>query len=126
MKKYDISILTNKVFTVISSILGYYYLLLWGMIINTVVGNYIITQKNETSLIILGGMIGISIGSVFLIICFHLVSPRRVWDIVRSTISYIYFSGCYTHTLIVYAFCNIDDVGWGTKGISSNVDNSYR
>ncbi len=25
-----------------------------------------------------------------------------------------------THTLLIYAFCNIDDVTWGTKGIQSD------
>lgn len=54
------------------------------------------------------------------------MEPKRVWDIIRSTVSYIFFSGTYTHTLIIFAFCNIDDVGWGTKGLHSSATQKYR
>lgn len=29
---------------------------------------------------------------------------------------YIYFSPAYMHTLLIYAFSNINDLSWGTKG----------
>jgi len=29
---------------------------------------------------------------------------------------YIYFSPTYIHLLIIYAFCRVDDLSWGTKG----------
>jgi len=38
---------------------------------------------------------------------------------VMSLPSYIYYTGTYMHTLIIYAFSNIDDLTWGTKGLSS-------
>ncbi len=44
--------------------------------------------------------------------------PARVWDIIRSTFSYIYYSSTYMHTLVIFAFSNIDDVTWGTKGLA--------
>lgn len=106
-------------FSIISGILGYYYLFIWVLVIYNVFKNYIFKDKFTDSLITLASMMGVSIGSIFFIVLFHLVEPRRVWDIAKSAISYIYFSGCYTHTLIIFAFCNIDDVGWGTKGIVS-------
>ena len=34
-------------------------------------------------------------------------------------ISYLYYQGAYMHTLVIYSFCNIDDVSWGTKGIAA-------
>lgn len=108
------------VFDSISSVLGYYYWLIWVVVIYNIVYNYIIKQKFTSSLYVLASMMGISFGAIFFIILFHLVEPRRVWDIARGAASYIFFSGCYTHTLIVFAFCNIDDVGWGTKGIASD------
>lgn len=39
---------------------------------------------------------------------------------LRSTPSYIYFTATYTITILVYSFCNIDDLTWGTKGCISN------
>mmetsp|Transcript_52 Transcript_52/g.7 ORF Transcript_52/g.7 Transcript_52/m.7 type:complete len:93 (+) Transcript_52:54-332(+) len=30
--------------------------------------------------------------------------------------AYLYFTATYTHTLVIYSFCNIDDFSWGTKG----------
>jgi chitin synthase len=30
---------------------------------------------------------------------------------------YIYYSPAYVHTLLIYAFCNVDDLSWGTKGL---------
>lgn len=32
----------------------------------------------------------------------------------------MYYSATYTHTLVIYAFCNIDDFSWGTKGSSDS------
>jgi chitin synthase len=37
----------------------------------------------------------------------------------RTLSSYLYYQAVYSHTLVIYAFCNIDDVTWGTKGIKS-------
>lgn len=46
------------------------------------------------------------------------------WKIIikmsLSSISYIYYSATYTHTLVFYAFANIDDFSWGTKGASES------
>lgn len=32
---------------------------------------------------------------------------------------YIYFLPTYVHTLIIYSFCNIDDLSWGTKNLDA-------
>lgn len=34
--------------------------------------------------------------------------------------TFLYYTGAYTHTLLIYSFCNIDDVSWGTKGSTDN------
>ncbi|KAI8150386.1 chitin synthase 1 [Fennellomyces sp. T-0311] len=38
------------------------------------------------------------------------------WHMFTSFIQYIFISPSYTNILNVYAFCNIHDVSWGTKG----------
>lgn len=40
-------------------------------------------------------------------------------EIFFSLYSYFYFSATYSHTLVIYSFCNIDDFSWGTKGSNS-------
>lgn len=39
---------------------------------------------------------------------------------------YLYYSPQYFHTLLIFAFCNINDLSWGTKGkdSKSDIDNS--
>ena len=54
-----------------------------------------------------------------IIIVAHFMLPDRVWDIIVSLPAYLYYSGIYMHTLVIFAFCNIDDVTWGTKGLAS-------
>jgi hypothetical protein len=50
----------------------------------------------------------------------HLIThPQQVFEMLdpRTLISYLYYQAVYSHTLVIYAFCNVDDVTWGTKGI---------
>lgn len=35
---------------------------------------------------------------------------------------YIYYSPAYVHTLLIYAFCNLDDLSWGTKGLEKDTE----
>lgn len=60
-----------------------------------------------------------------IVICIHVCVPARVWDIFRSTVSYIYYSATYFQTLVTFSFCNIDDVTWGTKGLSGGAKNNF-
>lgn len=36
--------------------------------------------------------------------------------LLKNWLSYISYSGAYTQTMVIHAFCNVDDVSWGTKG----------
>ena len=62
-------------------------------------------------------MIACNLGLIVLIVVLHFVEPYRVWDIMRCTGSYLYYQTAYMHTLLIFAFCNVDDVTWGTKGL---------
>lgn len=35
---------------------------------------------------------------------------------------YIFYSPTYIHLLVIYAFCRIDDLSWGTKGLAEEGD----
>ena len=37
---------------------------------------------------------------------------RMLFDVL----SYLAYTGAYSHVMLIYAFCNVDNVSWGTKG----------
>lgn len=43
---------------------------------------------------------------------------------ITSLFSYIYFSPTYVNILQIFAFCRIDDLSWGTKGLDADQKNS--
>lgn len=49
-----------------------------------------------------------------------LINPlKSLVDILFSTKDYLFYAPAYVHTLLIYAFCNIDDLSWGTKGMDA-------
>ncbi len=42
-------------------------------------------------------------------------------DIIFCLPHYLYYSPAYLHTLLIFAFCNVDDLSWGTKGSDQKV-----
>jgi chitin synthase len=38
------------------------------------------------------------------------------WKLLYDSISYLSLQGAYSHVMLIYAFCNVDNVSWGTKG----------
>ncbi|OBA20938.1 hypothetical protein METBIDRAFT_42164 [Metschnikowia bicuspidata var. bicuspidata NRRL YB-4993] len=44
------------------------------------------------------------------------------WHMFTSFIQYLLLSPAYVNVLNIYAFCNIDDVSWGTKGDTGATD----
>lgn len=69
----------------------------------------------------------INIGSFIILLLVHLIShPREVLSIILNTPSYTAYTGAYSQTMVIHAFCNVDDVSWGTKGSSSSGLNKYQ
>lgn len=49
-----------------------------------------------------------------------IINPcKSMFDVLFSTLDYLFYAPCYVHTLLIYAFCNIDDLSWGTKGLDA-------
>ena len=64
---------------------------------------------------------GITIGSYFLILIFHLPSHGKfVWKLIKDLPSYSFYTGAYSQTMVIHGFCNVDDVSWGTKGSTAS------
>ena len=38
----------------------------------------------------------------------------------RTFLSYLYYQAAFTHSFVIYAFSNVDDVTWGTKGVQQD------
>lgn len=69
----------------------------------------------------------LNVGCYVLIVFMHLFThPKFVWRLAVDSISYLVWQGCYSHVMVIYAFCNIDDVSWGTKGVKSTGKKKYQ
>ncbi|KRX06345.1 hypothetical protein PPERSA_04958 [Pseudocohnilembus persalinus] len=130
-----------KLYGFISGIFGVYNLIIYLIIIYNIFTTYITEDpifdyQNQTSseIIIIKTltliMIGVSMGSIAIMIISQLIdsnSHSTVLKMILSVPSYLYYSAMYTHTLLIYAFCNIDDFSWGTKGSSdASQDSAYQ
>ena len=36
-------------------------------------------------------------------------------DLIKGLLSFIIYAPSYINTMLIYSFCNIDDVTWGTR-----------
>jgi chitin synthase len=45
-----------------------------------------------------------------------LVNPQTIKTIAFGVPHYLYYMPTYLHIMVVYSFCRIDDLSWGTKG----------
>jgi chitin synthase len=59
----------------------------------------------------------INVASYFIIALVHLPTHTKfVFKLLFDSISYMVYQGAYSHVMLIYAFCNVDNVSWGTKG----------
>jgi cellulose synthase/poly-beta-1,6-N-acetylglucosamine synthase-like glycosyltransferase len=69
---------------------------------------------NQMSILV---MCGVNMGGYLFIILIHVFThPKLVWRLFVDTFSYWFYQGAYSQTMVAHAFCNVDDVSWGTKG----------
>lgn len=79
---------------------------------------------NQMSVLV---MLIVNLGGYFLIVVMHVFSHKGlVWRLLCDTFSYWYYQGAYAQTLVAHAFCNVDDVSWGTKGATSAHGQGYQ
>ena len=52
-----------------------------------------------------------NLGMITILTASHIVGmPSLIWYILQSLLSFLFYSSTYGHTLVIFAFCNIDDV----------------
>lgn len=93
-----------------------------GLVVYNIVGIYLnlngsgIDTGNFSTMSILV-IVLVNLGVYALVLILHLFThPQYVLKMMLNQISYVSYQGAYTITMIIHAFCNIDDVSWGTKG----------
>jgi chitin synthase len=110
-------------FVILSSLLGLYNIFLIAIVVVYVLFNYALNPDMDTNNRITWEFIKyltiINFGCLVVPIFMHLFThPMRVLEMLdpRTFLSYLYYQAAYTHTFVIYAFSNVDDVTWGTKG----------
>ncbi|KAI9339200.1 chitin synthase-domain-containing protein [Zopfochytrium polystomum] len=58
----------------------------------------------------------LSLAATYGIYLFASIIHLKPWHMVTSFIQYMLFMPSFVNILMVYAFCNLHDVSWGTKG----------
>lgn len=126
--------LTGKQWTkrahIISYILSIFTFLLAGLVIYNIIALYLkigdnFSTSNTTTMIVIVLLI-LNVSCSFLILFVHVCTHfKNVCSIFANLASYTFYSGAYSQTMVIHAFCNVDDVSWGTKGSTSSGRNSY-
>lgn len=109
----------------LSYIFSFYTFLLLSLVIYNVVGVYLqidYTKKfsdffkdPEASMVLV--ITSINIVAYIVIAIIHMPTHFKfVWRLLVDVISYLAYQGAYSHVMLIYAFCNVDNVSWGTKG----------
>lgn len=110
-----------------STLLGFYGILVLALLFYNTVS---IIQKTTTEDISETGQFFIPLIYLRALILFVVVgfaipiiwtfSFRKSVEMITSLLSYIYFAPTYINILQSFAFCRIDDLSWGTKGLDSD------
>ena len=53
-------------------------------------------------------------------------SPKKYIECISSLPGYVFYIPTYINILQTFAFCRVDDLSWGTKGIDSTDSNLVR
>lgn len=121
--------LTGAVWTkhahVVSGVLSVFTFAMWGLVVYNIIGIYLGIGKsgidwgsfNQVSILV---MCGVNLGMFYFVVLMHVPTHcGYVWKLLKNQISYLTYQGAYAQTMVAHAFCNVDDVSWGTKGSTS-------
>jgi chitin synthase len=118
--------LTGSIWTqnahVISAVLSIFTYAMFGLITYNIVFVYLgfgttgidFNNFNQVSILVLTI---INLLMYYFVVFMHLPTHCNfVWRLLKDQISYLSYQGAYAQTMVSHAFCNVDDVSWGTKG----------
>jgi len=118
--------LTGAIWTknaqIISNILAFFTFAMFGLVTYNIIVVYLgfgttgidFTSFSQVSVLV---MTAINLGVYYIVVFMHMPTHCGfVWRLLKDQISYLTFQGAYAQTMVAHAFCNVDDVSWGTKG----------
>ena len=104
--------------SVILTVFTYLLMLLIGeIVVRTIITFHTVSdnKSNVTWAVVI--LMYANIGMQAIILFMHFFThPKYLWKYIIGLLSYTSYQGAYTHTMVIYGFCNVDDVSWGTKG----------
>jgi chitin synthase len=122
--------LTGAVWTkhahVVSAVLSVFTFAMWGLVTYNIVFIYLgfgttgidWGSFNQVSIL---AMTGINLGIYYFVVFMHVPTHCGfVWRLFKDQMSYLTYQGAYAQTMVAHAFCNVDDVSWGTKGSTAS------
>lgn len=122
--------LTGAIWTrhahVVSTVLSLFTFAMWGLVTYNIVFIYLgfgttgidWGSFNQVSILV---MTGINLGVYYFVVFMHVPTHCGfVWRLFKDQISYLTYQGAYAQTMVAHAFCNVDDVSWGTKGSTAS------
>ena len=62
----------------------------------------------------------VSLASTYVLYFLASFMYREPWHMFTSFFQYLLLSPSYINVLNIYAFCNVHDISWGTKGLDGN------
>ena len=118
---------------IVSAILAVFTFAMWGLVSYNIFVVYLglgstgidTSSFNQMSILV---MTIVNVGLYYFVILMHL--PTHCDFVMRTFkdyISYLTYQGAYAQTMVIHAFCNVDDVSWGTKGsTAAHGENSHQ
>lgn len=117
----------SRLYYLTSSLLGFYGILIFVLlVVDTVqimkdIIRWDITNNFIIPIIYLKALIlFVAAGHALPII--WTFSLSKWWDMIMALPSYIFYVPSYINILLIYSFCRIDDLSWGTKGLEDDVE----
>ncbi len=121
--------LTGAVWTkhahVVSTVLSVFTFAMWGLVTYNIAVIYLGfgttgIDWNSFSQVSILVMTGINLGIYYFVVFMHVPTHCSfVWRLFKDQMSYLTYQGAYAQTMVAHAFCNVDDVSWGTKGATA-------
>lgn len=118
--------LTGAIWTknaqLISNILAFFTFAMFALVTYNIVVVYLgfgstgidFSSFSQVSVLV---MTAVNLGIYYFVVFMHMPTHCGfVWRLIKDQISYLTFQGAYAQTMVAHAFCNVDDVSWGTKG----------
>lgn len=115
----------KQVYYLASSVLGLYGLVVLALLVHNslqIIRDTVANKKGEEFII---PIVYLRVLIIFILVGHALpviwtLSLKKYIEMVTSLLSYLFYTPTYVNILQIFAFCRIDDLSWGTKGLDAD------